>query len=91
MLVPNVLGEYDLDADGNTDVVLYEGETPDISGEGVQNIKLGSDLYLDENNLVNPQPDFNNRSFNENRDYLYPIPRVELQLNPNLTQNPGWE
>ena len=85
------VGEYDLDADGNTDVVLYEGETPDISGEGVQYIKLGSDLYLDENNLVNPQPDFNNRSFNENRDYLYPIPRVELQLNPNLTQNPGWE
>ena len=85
------VGEYDLDAYGNTDVVLYEGETPDISGEGVQYIKLGSDLYLDENNLVNPQPDFNNRSFNENRDYLYPIPRVELQLNPNLTQNPGWE
>ncbi|MEL4309041.1 RagB/SusD family nutrient uptake outer membrane protein [Joostella sp. CR20] len=84
-------GEYDFDNDGNIDVVLYEGETPNISGEGVQYIKLGSDLFLDENNLVDPQPDFNSRTFNEERDYLYPIPRVELQLNPNLTQNPGWE
>ena len=28
--------------------------------------------------------------FNEERDYLYPIPIEERQLNPNLTQNPGW-
>ena len=29
-------------------------------------------------------------SFNEERDYLYPIPSGERSLNPNLTQNPGW-
>jgi hypothetical protein len=29
--------------------------------------------------------------FNETRDYLYPIPINERSLNPNLTQNPGWE
>jgi len=23
--------------------------------------------------------------------YLYPIPYSELQLNPNLGQNPGWQ
>jgi len=40
--------------------------------------------------LIDPHPDFNNRSFDENKDYLYPIPRIELQLNPNLEQNPGW-
>lgn len=26
----------------------------------------------------------------EDRDYLWPIPIVEMEINPNLTQNPGW-
>lgn len=30
------------------------------------------------------------RSFDPNRDYLWPIPQRERELNPNLTQNPGW-
>lgn len=25
------------------------------------------------------------------RHYLYPVPYLEIQRNPNLTQNPGWE
>ena len=29
-------------------------------------------------------------TFNPNRDYLWPIPSREIDLNPNLTQNPGW-
>ncbi|MCX2682036.1 RagB/SusD family nutrient uptake outer membrane protein [Galbibacter sp. EGI 63066] len=84
-------GSYDMDGNGSIDVVLYEGEEPGNQTEGTQYIKMGSDVYFDENNLIDPQPDFNNRTFDETRDYLYPIPRVELQLNPNLTQNPGWE
>lgn len=31
-----------------------------------------------------------NRVFDENRDYLYPIPIGDRQLNMNLAQNPGW-
>jgi hypothetical protein len=84
-------GEYDMDDDGNIDVYLYEGEAPANQTEGIQYIELGADIFLDENNLVNPQPDFDTRTFDESRDYLYPLPRVELQLNPNLAQNPGWE
>ena len=30
------------------------------------------------------------RAFDENRDYLYPIPSGDRQLNPNLAQNKGW-
>ena len=26
----------------------------------------------------------------EDKDYLWPIPEKEIELNPNLTQNPGW-
>lgn len=28
--------------------------------------------------------------FNPQRDYLWPIPQREIELNPNLTQNPNW-
>lgn len=28
--------------------------------------------------------------FNKERDYLWPIPQRERELNPNLTQNPNW-
>lgn len=30
------------------------------------------------------------RGFSKNRDYLWPIPQKERELNPKLTQNPGW-
>jgi hypothetical protein len=32
----------------------------------------------------------NQRVFDANKHYLWPIPRDERALNPNLTQNPGW-
>lgn len=32
----------------------------------------------------------NNRQWTD-KNYLYPIPTDQLQLNPNLGQNPGWE
>ncbi|UCS91803.1 RagB/SusD family nutrient uptake outer membrane protein [Echinicola marina] len=33
----------------------------------------------------------NLRSFDPSKHYLWPIPRDERNLNPNLTQNTGWE
>ena len=32
----------------------------------------------------------NQRAFDESKHYLWPIPRDERALNPNLTQNPNW-
>lgn len=34
---------------------------------------------------------FQELTFNEQRDYLYPIPIHERSLNNSLTQNPGWD
>ena len=31
------------------------------------------------------------RNFNPNKDYLWPIPYIERQTNPSMTQNPNWE
>jgi len=90
MYFPGV-GQYDLDGDGKVDVVIYEGTKPSVPS-GVQALKLGGEILLENganggNIVVNPHI---SKVFNENKDYLYPLPIQELQLNPNLTQNPGW-
>ena len=83
-------GEYDLDKNGTIDLVIYEGTAP-TRKPGVQYQKLG-ELVLENGNkggrIVN-LPDII-KKWNETRDYLYPIPTQELELNPQLKQNPGW-
>ncbi|MDF0717131.1 RagB/SusD family nutrient uptake outer membrane protein [Muricauda sp. 334s03] len=83
-------GEYDLDGNGAIDTVIYEGELPAGQIEGAKYFQLGTDVELSAENLIDPLPGFNDRTFNEERDYFLPIPIQELQLNPNLTQNPNW-
>jgi len=83
-------GEYDLDGNGAIDLVVYEGELPTGQISGAKYFQLGTDIQLSADNLIDPLPDFNDRTFNENRDYLLPIPIQELQLNTNLVQNPNW-
>jgi hypothetical protein len=84
-------GEYDLDGDGKTDVIIYSDTKPSEE-RGVQYLKLNSEINLQNgqsggNVVVNGSIP---KTFNENRDYLYPIPTQDLLLNKNLTQNPGW-
>ncbi|WP_209331800.1 RagB/SusD family nutrient uptake outer membrane protein [Lunatimonas salinarum] len=43
--------------------------------------------YID----VYKNTDWANPTFDENRDYLWPIPLNDLAQNPNLGQNPGWD
>lgn len=33
---------------------------------------------------------FYKKVFNQNKDYLWPIPAQEIDLNPSMEQNPGW-
>lgn len=35
--------------------------------------------------------EWENRSFDENKDYLHPIPVNVISKNPEIKQNPGWE
>ena len=84
-------GEYDLDHDGIIDLVIYEGDRPPaVSGRQYQ--KLGEELIF-ENGANGGQIITNPtllKIWNENKDYLYPIPTEDRELNTNLTQNPGW-
>jgi hypothetical protein len=84
-------GNYDLDKNGKVDLVIYEGTKPTVPG--AQLLKLGSEILLENGNkggniVVNGHI---TKKFDENKDYLYPIPKQERLLNTNLTQNPNWE
>ena len=91
MYFPGV-GQFDLDNDGAIDIIIYEGDNkPDV--KNVQLLKLNGDIILENGNkggnlLINSHI---NKKFDENKDYLYPIPISERLLNPNLTQNSGWD
>jgi len=84
------LGSYDLNGDGTVDLVIYSGTQPNVSNAQV--LLLGTDISLENgaaggNIVVNPGIP---KKFNEERDYLYPLPIQDLLLNPNLKQNPNW-
>lgn len=69
-----VLGDFD----------KYPTITFDADGEPVYNVAAYA-----------PHPSTDYRvlivtNFNKARDYLWPIPETELNLNPGLKQNPGW-
>jgi hypothetical protein len=49
--------------------------------------QLGID-YMDGGQKLTIPAD--NRVFNPTRDYLWPIPNTEVELNPNVMQNPGY-
>ena len=95
-------GEYDLTGDGVADICLYNTpkapatKAPTVAQ--IQEIEIdgtyvkytdgivlseGTSGFLEKHRLLQ-------RTFDENRDYLYPIPRGDRDLNKNLTQNPGW-
>lgn len=94
--VPALNTPMDLNEDGVNDVVFYQGTRP----------SLGSVTYVDVSpkigTAVNSQLLKNGTSgeliwMNEiprkwtDKNYLYPIPLNDLQRNPALKQNPGWE
>lgn len=86
-------GEYDLSGDDKADVILYTKESAKPNGgSGILVYEIGKDIQLTENNrgYLYYHKKIVRHGFDENRDYLYPIPINERSLNHNLTQNPGW-
>ncbi|MGX5691173.1 RagB/SusD family nutrient uptake outer membrane protein [Arcticibacter tournemirensis] len=80
-------GFFDLDKNGTNDVEVYAGSKPPSTGVyqiPVSDLSQGTKgLIVTNRNIV--------KTFNENRDYLWPLPIEDLTMNPNLTQNPYWE
>jgi hypothetical protein len=85
------VGEYDLDRNGTVDLVVYEGDAP-ATAQGVVYKSL-SELNLSsetEGNIVLHEDII--RTFDESKDYLYPIPTEDIVLTQGVVkQNPGWD
>lgn len=84
-------GEYDLNEDGTPDVCLWTGAKPATSCSIVY--EIGNDIVLTNGTSGNIllHTDYP-RTWNEDRDYLYPIPTDDRVLTMGaITQNPGWE
>ena len=84
-------GEYDLTGDGKADICIWKGTNP--KHKDMVDLELGKDtgiiLTEDSKGYVYHHKGIE-RSFDENRDYYYPIPIKERERNPQLKQNPGW-
>lgn len=94
MYFPGV-GKYDLTGDGKADINIWKDTNP--KSKDVVDYQLGTSTgielteeskgYIYHHNNIE-------RSFNEARDYYYPIPTKERQLYHQkgvlLKQNPGW-
>ena len=85
-------GEYDLDGNGSVDVCIYDTEKAPGNSPDVLYLKLGSDIVLSEGTSGNVLAhSTQQRIWNEERDYLYPIPTDDRVLTQGaISQNPGW-
>ncbi len=84
-------GKYDMDGDGTIDFCIYIDRR--IVAPGCTPYKIGEEIILsDEDHGYIWAHSGLLRSFNEDRDYLYPIPINDRTLTGGiLTQNPGWD
>ncbi len=48
---------------------------------------IGENIFLDANGFIMSNITY---SFDESKNYFFPVPVNELSLNPNLIQTPGW-
>ena len=93
-------GNHDLDGDGTPDVYIYDDNTQEAPDAAVSvQLKLGERIYLYDpetgqvgnKGYLTIHQDLV-RHWNEDRDYLYPIPTKDRILtNGALSQNPGWD
>ena len=85
-------GEYDLDGNGSVDVCIYDTEKAPGNSDDVLYLKLGTDIVLSGGTSGNVLAhSTQQRTWNEERDYLYPIPTDDRVLTQGaISQNPGW-
>lgn len=89
--VPALNEHMDLNEDGTPDAYFYIGTAPENQIAGVFYLDVSADPRVLSDGTSGELVWMNDipRAWEEKK-YLYPIPTVHLQANPNLGQNPGW-
>ena len=94
IFIPALNTPLDMNGDGTYDAYFYDTDV--IGDESYASI--GVYVGTGKNNVLNVNPvqggylmkyNYAGRQWPQ-RQYLYPIPEAVIQLNPNLSQNPGW-
>lgn len=94
IFIPALNTPIDVNGDGTYDAYFYD--TDEIGDDNYK--AIGVYVGTEKNNVLNVKAvnggylmkyNIAGRSFPV-RQYLYPIPEVVIQKNPNLKQNPGW-
>ncbi|MDQ0639929.1 hypothetical protein QF042_003494 [Pedobacter sp. W3I1] len=96
--VPALNTPMDLNEDGILDVAFYQGTRPTPGVASVTYVDVSATIGAAANSQLLKNGSSGEltwmkeipRKWNE-RNYYYPIPLSDLQRNPNLKQNPGWE
>jgi hypothetical protein len=83
------LGAFDFNNDGMTDVYLHNDD-PSGAPPNTPTIINITQRPLTDGVSGNLYPFRGTAVFDETKDYFYPLPLEDLNLNPNLEQNPGW-
>ncbi len=90
--VPSLNTPLDLNNDGIKDVAFYKTTLPSPVVAGVTYINVAADPQKLSNGTYGELHWLDNISRDwQDYKYLYPIPYADLQLNPKLKQNPGWQ
>ncbi len=93
-------GGYDLNNDGSVDHYFYDSaDDPNKGNTSIISMKIITDGKYDGGGVLLSEGTKGyidmtkgvSRSFDEKRDYLFPIPVEDMQFNKNLTQTPGWK
>lgn len=85
---PN-LGAFDFTGDGKADVYVHDGNTSGAPA-GITSFINIKQRPLTNGNSGNLNPFRVAVTFDESKDYYYPIPQEDLTLNKSLEQNPNW-
>ena len=87
------VGSYDLNSDGTDDVCIWSGTKPDTKIPVVYELGVDAKLSEGDHGYIRIHDDPNLvRTWNEERDYLYPIPTDDRVLTQGaISQNPGWD
>ncbi|UKT62684.1 RagB/SusD family nutrient uptake outer membrane protein [Pedobacter mucosus] len=96
--VPALNTPLDLNEDGILDVAFYQGTRPTPAVAGVTYVEVSANIGAAVNSQLLRNGSSGEltwmkeipRKWNE-RNYYYPIPLADLQRNPNLKQNKGWD
>lgn len=94
--IPKLDVPYDMNGDGNPDVVFTKNLNPDKI-PGVYYSYVGEKLGNGATNKMQLEEDGHTLVFMKDQKrvwddklYFHPIPALDLAKNPNLGQNPGW-